>query len=118
VVEDVRAVRVDDGVGQDVGDDQRKLDARAWITLMGPALWAGKGSGRADRGTKVLGYGSGLAAAGSCSVLRRRHRLGVRVRLGHRRVRTSRRQACASGRPGVVSASAGARPGRERRGPG
>ena len=44
-------------------------DARAWITLMAPALWAGKGSGRADRGKKVLGYGSGLAAAGSCSVL-------------------------------------------------
>jgi hypothetical protein len=36
---------------------------------MAPALWAGKGSGRADRGKKVLGYGSGLAAAGSCSVL-------------------------------------------------
>jgi hypothetical protein len=35
----------------------------------GSALWAGKGSGRADRGKKVLGYGSGLAAAGSCSVL-------------------------------------------------
>ena len=32
--------------------------------------------------------------------------------------RTSRRQACASGRPGVINASAGARPGRERRGPG
>jgi len=35
---------------------------------------------------RTLGYGSDLAAAGSCSVLRGRHRLGAGVPLGSRRV--------------------------------
>ena len=83
-------------------------DARARVTLMAPALWAGKGTGRADRGKRALGYGSGLARrwvlfSPARATLARR----PRVPLGHRRVRTSRRQACASSSTRVWSTGCG-----------